>query len=372
MHCTLSLSPGGRREAILNLLRSKCMQDGFVSHLLELSGSQNMPSEDTLAQSMTTISRQGACDAATVNKVRQLVEELQVDLVHVHDAASNIVLAAALRGSNIPLLSTFHRSNTTDTKPLGVRLRSLLAHRRTSAIVAPSQERVEHYAAHHHGTRQKLRVINHGIDTKKFIPDPTAKIELKKELGLAADSMVVGAVGHFGPDKGIDIVIQAFDQLSQQVQSPLYLVILGKGQQRGETFIKKQIERCAAKERIVCAGFQREPRRYFSLFDLFLHGARSEAFGLVMAEAMSCGCPVIATRTGGAVEIIEAGATGELVPLEDPLAMANAAQPLLSDLDLRERYSAASVSRAREQFSLEREASAYISLYNEFLTQSTL
>lgn len=97
--------------------------------------------------------------------------------------------------------------------------------------------------------------------------------------------------------------------------------------------------------------------------DALLFPSRLEGFGLVAAEAMACGLPVIATRGSSLTEVVEDGVTGTLCPQDDVDAFASAARQLAADTRLAEAMSHAAQLRVADIFSVERMLDAYVRLY---------
>jgi glycosyltransferase involved in cell wall biosynthesis len=91
----------------------------------------------------------------------------------------------------------------------------------------------------------------------------------------------------------------------------------------------------------------------------------SEAFGMVFAEAMASGCPVVATRVGGIPDVVEDGESGLLVPQRDSAALAEATLAVLQDGTLRARMGAAGVARARDRFDQRRTHAEYAQILTE-------
>ncbi len=110
-------------------------------------------------------------------------------------------------------------------------------------------------------------------------------------------------------------------------------------------------------------GFVNNPYPYMSNADVFVLSSRWEGFGIVIAEAMACGTPVVSTDCpSGPAEILENGRYGKLVPVGDSDAVAEAILETLS----HPPDVSASVARAM-QFSVENSAIKYIELFRELV-----
>ena len=124
---------------------------------------------------------------------------------------------------------------------------------------------------------------------------------------------MVGASGHFGHEKGLDIVLQAFRRMLGLPQNnSLKLLVLGDGNKErrskyfsGSLLPVTDVSLFLVIDRMRIVGFKRST--------FFFTVPRQEAFGLVVTESMATGIPVVATRVGGIPEIIEDGVTGRLV-----------------------------------------------------------
>jgi glycosyltransferase involved in cell wall biosynthesis len=187
-------------------------------------------------------------------------------------------------------------------------------------------------------------VALNGVDLERFRPAERTwwihdMFELPREVRL------VGMPAVFARWKGHMQVVEAFERIANQVPDahlvlaggPIYDTVAERGY--GEELVRR-VRRSSAggarrssgagdtqgvvgSDRIHFVKFQSEPWRLYPEFDLVVHySTRPEPFGRVVAEAMACGVPVIATREGGPAEIVEDGATGWLVPPRDTAALA--------------------------------------------------
>jgi starch synthase len=97
--------------------------------------------------------------------------------------------------------------------------------------------------------------------------------------------------------------------------------------------------------------------------DIFVLASTGEAFGLVLAEAMACGVPVVGSRSGAIPEIVDDGVTGLLVTARDEVSFADAIEKLARDERLRKEMGASSLARVQAEFNVERDAEDTLRIY---------
>jgi glycosyltransferase involved in cell wall biosynthesis len=159
---------------------------------------------------------------------------------------------------------------------------------------------------------------------------------LDAEPAPMPDDPVALFVGVLEPSKGVDILLDAFAEVLRRVPTS-ELWIVGDGPQRSE--LGRQVDRLGIETAVRLFGAR--PRTDLpGLFDearVLVLPSRSEGLGRVIVEAMARGRPVVASRVGGVVELVEDGVTGLLVPPEDPAGLAEALVRPLADRELAGR-----------------------------------
>lgn len=195
------------------------------------------------------------------------------------------------------------------------------------------------YKAHHHARLDGLICVNraqhdmlptsqakaqviHNWAPERATPSGRAA-DLRRELGLASQQMLVGSVGRLHPSKGMDLLITAF---KAQAPADAVLAILGEGPD--EVLLRKL---AAGDPRIRLLGFRNDVDQALQAFDLFVSPSREEAFPLAILEAMRAGRPVLSTATQGPREML-AGQPARLVPVNDVNALGAAMSEEISRL----------------------------------------
>jgi glycosyltransferase involved in cell wall biosynthesis len=184
----------------------------------------------------------------------------------------------------------------------------------------------------------KIITIHNGIDLKEF--NDVKRIGLKDKLGV---SNIILFMGGFSKRKGIHILLKALAKIKEK---DWILIIVGSGDLKSKKEIIDLINSLNIKNKII--NFSNIPRELLKsiLFeaDIFVHPALYEPFGIAVLEAMATGKAMIATRRGGIPEIL--ANAGLLINVSSE-ELKNALELLISDLELRKKYSMLAKERAK-------------------------
>lgn len=220
-----------------------------------------------------------------------------------------------------------------------------------SRVIANSTATAEAFVAAG-GDPDRVSVVHNGITAAGFGPVcPERQLRLRAELGLGPEPLVA-VFGRLAPWKGQHVLIEALTLLpgvrALVVGAALY------GEEAYADSLVRQAEAMKVAERVHFLGFRKDVPELMSLARVVVHtSVAPEPFGRVLVEGMLAKRPVIASRAGGALEIIEDGISGVLVPPGDPGALARALAGLIHDEARAARIAANGGARARRLFSLE-------------------
>lgn len=178
-----------------------------------------------------------------------------------------------------------------------------------------------------------------------------ARDKARRSLGIAEDEEVVLAIARLIPRKGVDILLEATERLTDREK--LTVVVVGDGPERVK--LEQMAEHLKHRVRFVPDASDEDIGLWYAAADAFClplreHANDMEGFGIVYLEAAVHGLPVIAGRSGGAAEAVVDGETGILVKPNDPGEVAQALERLLRDPALRERMGLAGRERAERDF----------------------
>ena len=179
-----------------------------------------------------------------------------------------------------------------------------------------------------HRFRREL-VIPNGIDTERFTPDSEARDSLRREWGINDGETLIGAAGRIVPEKGLDHFITAVSAV-KKARPRTRVVIAGDG---NPEYKRKLDAICAGSGlggSVVWAGQLKDMDRFYSSLDLFCSPSCGEGFPNVVAEAMACGVPCVATDAGDSAAIIDG--LGIVVPADDTDELARGLMQALNGL----------------------------------------
>jgi glycosyltransferase involved in cell wall biosynthesis len=241
----------------------------------------------------------------------------------------------------------------------------------TTSIVANSRS-VAADAAEVLGPHRPIRAIHNAVDLRAFHPDgPRVDLDELSHLPRAAPGVVrVGLVGVFSRWKGHDVFLRALAGIPPHLPVRGYVVgdslHATAGSQTTQEVLGRRAAALGLGGRVGFTGFL-PPAGAMRSLDVVVHAStRPEPFGMVIAEAMACGRPVITTGSGGAGEIVEPERDAVVSAAGDPDALARAIVRLAGDASLRERLGRAARDSARRRFDPERLTGDVLELYERF------
>lgn len=210
--------------------------------------------------------------------------------------------------------------------------------------------------------RPKVRYIANGIDPLRFAPsEPSA--EARAALGLPADRVLVGAVGHLRGEKRFDRLLEAVALTGPE----LSVVLIGDGAERAA--LEERAARPDLAGRVHFAGHQDDLPPWLRALDLFALSSDTEQMPVSLLEGMSCGLAVAATEVGDVRAMLPAEQGEYVVPLgeNDTRALASALDSLASDAATRARLGAANRARIEAEYTFDAMCAGHRALWGEVL-----
>ena len=344
-------------HALCRLLRDRVDLEVVVSN------TQNRTQNDVIdgvpVTRLATIAQLGS--TAVSPKLIRYVRETDADIVHIHWPNPMAIVAHVLSRSKAALVVSYHSDvirQRMAAKLFDPLLEATLL--RSDAIIVASPNYIESSSIlRRHQSR--CRVIPFGIGQEHFDdPDIAGVARIREKYG----SRTILTVGRLVSYKGIEYLIRAMKSVNGK------LLIAGDGPLRSR--LNELSASLGLQNRVVFLGSPNaeELRRHYHAADIFVLAsvARSEAFGLVQAEAMAASKPVINTALASGVPFVsQHGHTGITVPPGDSTALAEAINKLLDDDQLRLKFAGAARLRAEKVFRAEVMTSEIANVYDAVL-----
>jgi len=195
----------------------------------------------------------------------------------------------------------------------------------------------------------KVRVIRNGIDCQRFTPNRSARSQLREELGVPAETPLVGIVAALRSEKNHAMFVRAAAELRDR-NPTAHWVIVGEGPER--TPIENLAIELGVADRIHLLGTRYDTERILAGLDVFALCSLNEASPVSILEALACEVPVVATDVGSVGESVLHGETGFLVTSQDTTTMCDNISTLLGDEELRKRMGQAGRQHVLETGSL--------------------
>lgn len=290
-------------------------EDGMDVHLI----SYDLPSRlDTLKPGITFHSvnvpdyplfEYPPYSLALAAKLEEVIEDYQLDVLHVHYAiphAVSAILARIMSGRfRMPVVTTLHGTDITivgnDPSYLPITRFSLGKSQLVTVVSHWLGKKVKEIIQ----CECDYEVIHNFVDSEKYKPQSTCAI--RKRFGLG-NKPVLMHMSNFRPVKRIEDVVEVF--LRVRAQMDVSLVMVGNGPLF--EYARRRLKESPFSTDAHLLGLQDQAEQILPGADLFLLPSVAESFGLVALEAMACGVPVIGANAGGLTEVVEDGVTGAL------------------------------------------------------------
>lgn len=215
-------------------------------------------------------------------------------------------------------------------------------------VVVVNSRQIATFAVTAEGARpESLVYIPNGVDASLYT-QPISGAALRAELGLSADTPIIGSIGRLTHQKGFDVLLRA---LAQPGLEAVHLLLAGVGEEAGR--LRALADRLKMSDRVRFVGYRSDVPRWLSALDLYVHPARFEGTPNILLEAMAAACPIVATKIDGNSEILIDGQHGWLVPPDDPVALASAIRTALDHPVEAHWRARVAQERARQHYSIQ-------------------
>lgn len=309
LHTIDTTGPGGAETVFVNLVKGLDRQEfesvvairgpGWVCDELGKNG-----------VSPLFINSKGSFSVSYLSELVEIIHRDKIDLVQSHLLGSNLYCSLAGMICRVPVVSTFHGFVDINVKEQFSAIKSIIINQGSAKIVFVSDNLRKFYIKQKGFSGRKSVTINNGIDTSLFKPQRDNSI--RKKFGIGPDNILVGAVGNIRPAKGYEYLLETAKLIIDRY--PQYrFIVAGEGSGMLFDCIMNLRKKLGLEKHFFFLGFEPDVPRFLNNLDIFVLSSVSEGFSISTIEAMACGIPVVATRSGGPEEIINHLENGILV-----------------------------------------------------------
>lgn len=357
MHVVYALRPGGMEFGVVKLVNGLDPQRVQSSICSTAAGATLKPLVRPDVP-VHELARRPGNDPSLVWNLYNLFRRERPDIVHTHAWGTLVEGLLAARLARVPV--AIHGEHGTLQLRAYQRVIQRVGWTAATRLLSVSSRLADRLAHETGFPRQHVAVIRNGVDLSRFTKIDRA--EARTSLGLGGGTPVVATVGRLVPVKDHAMLLDAIALLRAE-DVPVTLMIAGDGPLRA-TLTERAVQ-LGIDGDVRFLGHRPDVERVFAAADAFVLSSESEGLSNTILEAMASGLPVVATRVGGADEMVSEGETGLLVPAKDSREMANALRTILRDQSRRQAMGAAARARVEAEFSLAGMIERYDGLYHD-------
>jgi glycosyltransferase involved in cell wall biosynthesis/ribosomal protein S18 acetylase RimI-like enzyme len=316
-----------------------------------------------------------AADLRAFAELRSLLRRERFDLVHTHNPKPGVIGRVAARLAGVPLVvNTVHGLYATPEDRLVKRAAVLglerLAARCSDLELYQSEEDLRWARRIRLVGKGRSELLGNGTDLGRFDPGQVTQeraAELRRELGLPQDALVVGTVGRLVVEKGCRELFAAARTVRLADPRVRFLAVGTPDLEKADAITEAELRDAAAD--VLVTGWRDDVRDLLAVMDVFVLASWREGMPRSAIEAAAMGMPMVLTDIRGCREVARHDREALLVPPRDPHALAAAISRLTADSALRQRLGAAARRRALERFSEAQVAERVVGHYRRLFAQ---
>lgn len=359
---------GGAEQHILQLVTNISSEEAQVK-VITFYDSKFSKTLHQKGIEVYTLDHYNRFDIRLLKGLASIFSDENPDIIHTHGVKANFfgrLAAINNRKDHYYLVTTIHSLLRYDyPNPTTFFLTSLLekSTRKSVAKYIAVSESIKEQALTEGQSSEKIEVIHHGIEIEQYYK-PEDRETIRSEWAIDQDQFVVGIVARIAKVKGIDIFVEAADQLLK-ADEKLKFVIIGEGPEEKE--IQKQIKQKGLEKYFILSGFRNDIGKCLAGFDCFVSTSVSEGLGLSVLEAMAAEVPVVSTGVGGILDIIRDGENGLLVPVNAPERIAQSILEIKQNPTLKNALTTQAKNDVVHKFSIQNMTSSTLELYKNLI-----
>lgn len=366
LHITQAV--GGGVERYMQMLLKYLDSDVYENYLL-LSDEADIGVYEQYTRRIAQIDMRreiGIHDVFAIGQVRKWIRKINPDILYAHSSKAGAIVRLANLGIHKTCIYNahgwaFHIQGSLRKQRIYTWVEKLLAPL-CDKIICISESEKQAAITRGVGREAQLRVIVNGIDISAYeqqrgLPD-------REIYKIPVDAFVVGMVGRLCEAKAPDVFVRAAKIIKERIPNACF-VMVGNGELEQE--VRRLTAELSLSDSLLMTGWVENPMAYIHCFDVAMLLSRWEGFGLAIAEYMLAGKPIVASNVCAIGELIRHGENGLQVPVDDPIAAADAVCSFFSDPGLGESLTKGNYRLVREKYDVCRVAEEHDRLFRELL-----
>ncbi len=303
-------------------------------------------------------------DFSFYQRVNSLINKLHIDIVHIHSCVFDSSLGSLFSHVKGKIFTAHGLPVATDYIS---RCQDHIGFRLVDKIVAVSDEVAENLWHRFKLPREKIDIVYNGIEIPEI--DHSLKEQnyrvLRKDLNIALDSIIIGAIGRLVPVKNYTMLLQSFKQLLEIVDKKIQLVFVGDGSER--EYLETLSKDLHIEKTVSFLGIRDDVGKLLDAMDVFVLTSVTEGVSISLLEAQAKGIPAVVTDVGGNGCVVTDGETGFLVELNDFIQFSEKIKILIENKNIYESFSDFSLKKITTHFNIDIVTKRYEKLYESLL-----
>jgi glycosyltransferase involved in cell wall biosynthesis len=360
---TGTLKFGGVERLILDTSKEVASQE-YKPIVLNLSGDGELQKDlensgvECLSLNLGNLNKRVL---SNIFKVRKIVKNLNPDIIHTHQFASDFYGSLGSMGLDIPLV--FHIHNIDLETKIQKILRKIISYFLADALITTTQEK--YLELKKKFNPNKIFLLYNATNPQNMaLPKEFNRDSFRAGLGAKETNMVVGTIGRLSWEKGFDLLIKAFSEVLKKNPHSL-LVIVGDGPQKLE--LEKLSLELKISKHVSFTGYRKDISSLMSAFDVFVISSRLESFSLTAVEAMLIGTPIVITDRLSSKDLFQSAVL--TVPLSIN-ALADGILLLSHNKEMARTLSTRGRELAKEKFTIDNYVINLKKIYQEILAKN--
>jgi glycosyltransferase involved in cell wall biosynthesis len=308
-------------------------------------------------------------DLTALWKMKHFMEKGKYSIVHTHSSKAGIIGRLAARMAKTPLIVhtvhgwSFHDYMSPVTRRIYILLERWIA-KFSDVLIVVTERDIKKGLQAGIGRQEQYRLIRSAIPLDEFDPRLVDRQEVRQELHLPTEAIVIGNVGRFSAQKNPLDWVRVAGKVGQACPQARFLLV-------GDGPLRLQVERALQQEGIAdqttLTGLRRDVPRMLAAMDVFMLTSLWEGLPRVIPQAMAMGLPVVANRADGVTEAIQDGSSGYLCSPGEIEQMAECCIDLARNPLKRQEMGHRGQAYASQEFDLRTMIASLEALYDELI-----